>query len=100
VRKGERLSSLVSRAGGFTANAYLKAAQFTRASTQKAQQEAIDKLIEDLELEVAQKAQAGAVLDKEDIEANKELLSARRSLIAQLRKAKAKGRVVIRLMSS
>ncbi len=98
VRKGERLSSLVSRAGGFTANSYLKAAQFTRASTQKAQQEAIDKMIEDLEMEVAQKAQAGgAALDKEDIEANKELLNARRSLIAQLRKAKAKGRVVIRL---
>ena len=98
VRKGERLSSLISRAGGFTANSYLKAAQFNRASTQKTQQEAIDKLIEELELEVAQKAQAGgAAPDKEDIEANKELLLARRSLIAQLRKAKAKGRVVIRL---
>jgi protein involved in polysaccharide export with SLBB domain len=97
ARKGERLSSVISRAGGFKKDAYIKAAQFTRVSTQKSQQEAIDKLIEDLELEVAQKSQAGAVLDKEDIEANKELLNARRALIAQLRKAKAKGRVVIRL---
>jgi protein involved in polysaccharide export with SLBB domain len=96
--KGERLSSLVTRAGGFTPSAYLKAAQFTRASTQKSQQEAIDKMIEQLEVEVAQKAQeVGGVLDKEDVEANKEVLAARRSLIEQLKKAKAKGRVVIRL---
>jgi len=98
VRKRERLSSLLSRAGGFTQDAYLKAARFTRASTQKTQQEAIDKLVSDLELEVAQKSQAvSGVLDKEDVEANKELLSARRSLIEQLRKTKAMGRVVIRL---
>ncbi len=98
VRKGESLSSLLDRAGGFTPDAYLKAAQFTRVSTQKTQQEAIDRLISDLELEIAQKAQAaGGALDKEDVEANKELVSVRRSLIEQLRKAKAKGRVVMRV---
>jgi protein involved in polysaccharide export with SLBB domain len=99
VRKGERLSSILERAGGFTPDAYLKGAQFTRLSTQKTQQEAIDKLIEELELEVAQKAQSTSVLDKEDLEANKELLTARRALIGQLKKTKAKGRVVIRLAS-
>ncbi len=97
MRRGERLSTLIGRAGGFTQDAYIKAAQFTRASTQKTQQEAIDKLIEELELEVAQKAQTLPALDKEDIEMNKELVSARRGLIAQLKKAKAKGRVIIRL---
>jgi protein involved in polysaccharide export with SLBB domain len=98
MRKGERLSSLIGRAGGFTPDAYIKAAQFTRVSTQKAQQEAIDKLISDLELEVAQRAQeAGGALDREDIEANREVMNARRAVIEQLRKAKARGRVVIRL---
>jgi len=101
VRKGERLSSVIERAGGFTEDAYLRAAQFTRVSTQKAQQEAIDKLISDLELEVAQKSQelSGALgtMDQQDLEASKQLLTARRSLIDQLRKAKARGRVVIRL---
>ncbi|MBM2828167.1 MAG: polysaccharide export outer membrane protein, partial [Actinobacteria bacterium] len=38
VRKGERLSSVIERAGGFTTDAYIKAAQFTRISTQKTQQ--------------------------------------------------------------
>jgi protein involved in polysaccharide export with SLBB domain len=98
VQKGERLSSVIQRAGGFTKDAYLKAAQFTRASTQKTQQEAIDKLIEDLELEVAQKGQqVSGALDKEDLEANKELLASRRALIAQLKKTRAKGRVIIHL---
>jgi len=101
AKKGERLSSLIARAGGFTKDAYLKAAQFTRASTQKTQQEAIDKLIEDLELEVAQKSQQiGGALDKEDLEANKEMVASRRALIAQLKKTRAKGRVIIRLADS
>ena len=96
--KGERLGSVIERAGGFTKDAYLKAAQFTRASTQKTQQEAIDKLIEDLEMEVAQKGQqVSGALDKEDVEANRELVASRRALIAQLRKTRAKGRVIIRL---
>jgi len=98
AKKGERLSSLITRAGGFTKDAYLKAALFTRVSTQKSQQEAIDKLIDDLELEVAQKGQqVSGSLDKEDVEANRELVASRRALIAQLKKARAKGRVIIHL---
>ncbi len=98
AKKGERLSSVITRAGGFTKDAYLKAALFSRASTQRTQQEAIDKLIEDLELEVAQKGQqVGGSLDKEDIDANRELLASRRALIAQLKKTRAKGRVIIHL---
>ena len=98
ARKGERLSSVIAQAGGYTKDAYLKAAIFTRVSTQKTQQEAIDKLIDDLELEVARKGQQVAgVLDKEDVEANKELVASRRALIEQLKKIRAKGRVIIRL---
>jgi len=101
ANKGERLSSLIARAGGFTKDAYLKAALFTRVSTQKTQQEAIDKLIDDLELEVAQKGQqvTGAI-DKEDLEANKELIASRRAIISQLKKTRAKGRVIINLADS
>ena len=101
AHKRERLSSVIERAGGFTNSAYLKAAQFTRLSSQRTQQEAIDKLIDDLEVEVAQKAQqVSGALDREDVEANKQLLEARRALIAQLKKARAKGRIVIRLTSA
>jgi polysaccharide export outer membrane protein len=98
VAKGERLGSLIARAGGFTDDAYLRGAHFSRESTRASQQAAIDKLVEELELEIAQKAQdVGAALDKEDVDSNRQLLAARRSLIAQLKKAKATGRVIIRL---
>jgi protein involved in polysaccharide export with SLBB domain len=100
ARKGERLGSLVERAGGFTTNSYLKAAQFTRISTQRSQQEAIDRLTEELELEVSQKAQAAGALDKEDVEANREVMNARRALIEQLKKIKAKGRVILQIADS
>jgi polysaccharide biosynthesis/export protein len=101
ARKGERLSSVIARAGGFTKDAYLKAAVFSRVSTQKTQQEAIEKLIEDLELEVAQKGQqVSGALDKEDLESNRELVASRRAIIAQLKKTRAKGRVIIHLADS
>ena len=98
ARKGERLSSLIERAGGFTRDAYLRGAVFVRASAQRTQQAAIEKLIGDLELQVAQQAQqVGGVIDKEDLEAKKELQAARQALVAQLKTVKAKGRVIIRL---
>jgi protein involved in polysaccharide export with SLBB domain len=98
ARKGERLSSVIERAGGYTADAYMKAGVFTRVSTQKTQQEAIEKLIEELETSIAEKGQEiGAALDREDLESNKQLLEARRALVTQLRKTKAQGRVIVRL---
>ncbi|MCL1926188.1 MAG: SLBB domain-containing protein [Syntrophorhabdaceae bacterium] len=98
AQKGERLSSVIRRAGGYTNGAYIKAAVFTRVSTQEAQQEAIDKMIEELEIAVAEKAQeVGAALSREDVESNRQLLEARRGLLAQLKKVKAQGRVIIKL---
>jgi polysaccharide export outer membrane protein len=98
ARKGERLSAVLSRAGGFTADAYLRAAQFSRESTRASQQAAIDRLVEELELSIAEKAQeARAGFDREDIEYNRDLMAARKSLVQQLRQAKANGRVIVQL---
>jgi hypothetical protein len=77
---------------GFTKGAYLKAAVFTRASAQKTQREAI-KLIEDLELEERRGQQAGGP-GQGGYRGEQELL-ARRALIVQLKKTRAKGRVII-----
>jgi protein involved in polysaccharide export with SLBB domain len=98
ARKGERLSSVIERAGGYTKDAYLNAGVFTRVSTRKTQQEAIDRLIEELEISISEKGQeVSAALDKEDVESNKQLMEARRSLVSQLRKVRAKGRVIVHL---
>jgi protein involved in polysaccharide export with SLBB domain len=100
LRKEERLSSLIQRAGGFTDNAYLRGAVFTRESIKKAQQDRLNELIKQMEIEVAHyaSAEAQAALSKEDVAAQSEFLAAQRALVAKLREARATGRVVISLL--
>src|SRR3990170_2925522 len=99
ARKGERLNSILSRAGGFTKDAFLKGAVYTRLSVQERQQELIHRTAEQLEQEVARMAARGgaAALDREDVEAQRQILEARRLLLSRLRQVRAQGRVVIRL---
>src|SRR3970040_2379412 len=69
ARKGERLSSILRRAGGFTKDAFLKGAVFTRVSVQKRQQEVIDRTVEQLEQEVSRVAarEGAPALEKADL---------------------------------
>ncbi|HDP16397.1 MAG TPA: hypothetical protein ENN16_00915, partial [Candidatus Omnitrophica bacterium] len=46
IRKGERLSSLIERAGGFTDDAFLEGAVFTRKSIKEAQEKLREKFVE------------------------------------------------------
>ena len=46
IVRGERLGSLLQRAGGFTDNAYLRGAVFTRRSVQEAQERRLDQLLQ------------------------------------------------------
>ena len=99
ARKGERLSSILKRAGGFTKDAFLRGAIFTRLSVQKRQQELIDRTIEQLEQEIARTSmkETAAALDKEDTETQKQVLETRKLLLARLRTVQAQGRIIIRL---
>ena len=49
IGPGERLSSLIERAGGFSLNAYTRGAIFTRESVKKAQQQQIDEMVQRFE---------------------------------------------------
>ncbi len=97
VRKDETLSSLIERAGGFKEDAYLKGAVFTRESVRIVQQERINKLIEDLEHRIAsqESGEIVGIIDPEDIRLQKEILTARRTLLEKLKTVRAKGRIVI-----
>jgi protein involved in polysaccharide export with SLBB domain len=99
ARKGERLGSILRRAGGFKQGAFLKGAVYTRVSVQKRQQELIDRTVLQLEQEVARTSakEAGAALDREDVEAQKQVFEARKELLSRLRLARAQGRIIIRL---
>jgi len=99
ARKRERLSSIIERAGGFTKDAFLKGAVYTRVSVQERQQELITRTVEQLEQEVARTAakEGATALDVEDVAAQKQILEARKLLLDRLKRVRAQGRVVIRL---
>jgi protein involved in polysaccharide export with SLBB domain len=101
IRKRERLSSLLERAGGFTDRAYLKGAVFTRESAKTVQQKRMDDMVRQLEqtmLSSGSQSISGS-LDSETAEMQKLSLESRKDLLTKLKAAKVDGRVVIRLES-
>jgi protein involved in polysaccharide export with SLBB domain len=101
LRRGETLSSLIERAGGYTDRAYLKGAIFSRESAKAVQQQRMDELVRQIEETVlvdTDRAIGGAV-DEENIKTAELRLKAKRELLSKLRAARIDGRVVIRLAS-
>lgn len=101
IRKGETLSSLVERAGGYTPKAYLRGASFTRASVRDLQQRQLNEVIDRLEQEMLSSSAAGveAAMDEETAKIEQAALKGRMALIGKMRAAKAQGRISIRLSS-
>lgn len=99
IKKGETLSSLLSRAGGFTDKAYTKGAFFTRESVKTSQRENLNQALDRLEAEMlaTQSQQARSSVDREDAEQQKVNISQQQALVAKLRTVDPLGRVVIHL---
>ena len=99
--KGERLSSVIERAGGFTEHAYLKGAFFTRESARRIQEERIKGFIDRLEEDIltAQARLAEASVSGADAKGLEQSLAAKRELLRKTRAAQVTGRVVIALDS-
>jgi polysaccharide biosynthesis/export protein len=94
---GETVRHLVERVGGFTPDAYLYGAEFTRESVRVDQQKGLDQLIEKLEEDISRNALATAGVSPEEIADNRARLEAQRQLVGKLREVKATGRVVLDL---
>lgn len=99
IRKGEKLSSLIVRAGGFTDKAYLEGASFTRASVQRLQQIQLDEAIDRLQRQIFTKSANATqtALTPEDALQQKSALEQRNALIEKMKTARAKGRVTLQL---
>ena len=52
IRKGEKLSSVIERAGGYTNNAYLRGAYFTRESVRQSQQQNLNDMADRIAREI------------------------------------------------
>jgi protein involved in polysaccharide export with SLBB domain len=101
VQKGERLSSVLRRAGGFTQNAYLRGAVFTRPSVKAAQENRLQELLREEEQVLLTTSAAGseAALSAEEVQAQRQALAFRRDLLSRLRTVQPDGRIVVRLQS-
>ncbi len=99
VRKGERLSSLIKRAGGFTEKAYLRGVVFTRESVKDLQQQQLNEMIDRLEMELLSAGSAAVATATSPDEAKILQMEneQKRRFLARLRAVKAKGRITIKL---
>jgi polysaccharide biosynthesis/export protein len=98
ISDGEKLSSVLDRAGGFTDRAFLKGSLFTRASLRKTEQEQLEaflKLQEQRMLAAASAVVVGA--DKEEIASQQQQLQARREMLRLLASKVVVGRMVVHL---
>ncbi len=92
IRRGEKLSSLIARAGGLTDLASPEGAIFVRADLRLREQQQIAELANRLESEV----ESAAAASQEDAG---EYSAARQALLDQVKKTEATGRLVIDLKS-
>lgn len=101
IRRGEILSSLIERAGGYTERAYLKGAVFTRESAREIQRRRLDQLIKQIEESVLASTEEaiGGAVDAQTVQSQQAALGAKRELLAKLRASEITGRVVVRLGS-
>jgi len=99
VARGERLSSVIERAGGYTERAYLRGARFLRRSVRENQQKRMDEIVVRTEKEILQKQASLSSLaaSRDELDATKASLEGLMKSVELMKTLKAEGRVVIRL---
>ncbi len=106
IIQGERLSSVLKRAGGFTEEAYPKGAVFIREQLRRQQQEELDRFIKTQEetlLNEAARTTAGAAelsgSGKDEAALQQQTLQQRRQLLELLKSRIVLGRLVVKVDS-
>ncbi len=99
VARGEKLSSVIARAGGYTERAYLRGAKFERRSVRETQQLRMNEIVARTEKEILQKqvALSSVSSSRDELEATKAALDGLMKNVERMKTMKAEGRVVIRL---
>ncbi|KAF0155932.1 MAG: polysaccharide export periplasmic protein [Syntrophaceae bacterium] len=99
IRKGEKLSNLIERAGGYTQHAYLRGAYFTRERVRELQQKGLEEMTDRMERDLlsAGTEQISKAASIEELGAKKGEMEQRKLFIENLKKVKATGRMTIYL---
>ena len=100
ILRHERLSDVLTRAGGFTRESYLRGAYFTRTSVKNKQKKELAELIQSLEIEMASLSagENGAMFSDEAIRNRAYLMAAQNTLVQKLKQKKPSGRVILSLL--
>jgi protein involved in polysaccharide export with SLBB domain len=96
IQPGETLHSVIDRAGGFTAYAFVEGSVFTRTELKVREQEQLDRLADRLRTDIAEVALMGVRAQQGSAPS---AISIGETLLHQLSVAKAVGRLVIDLKS-
>ncbi len=101
IRKGEQISSLIQRAGGFTKSAYIKGAVFKREEVREIQQRQLGEMIDRLEQQLVSVStkQVATATSAEEAQIIQHEVEQRRQFINKLRTVKAEGRLTLELTS-
>lgn len=99
IVKGEALSSVLRRAGGYTDRSYLRGTFFARESLKEHQRQRILQLIAEEEEQIARVSadMARGALGAEDVLAAESILQTRQELVNKLKELPVSGRMVIAL---
>jgi polysaccharide biosynthesis/export protein len=97
IRPGERLSSLLRRAGGLLPTAYPRAAVFERIEVRELQQTSRQELIERLEQESTVVKTSASTSGTEEAALQQAAIQQRQRVLDALRRAPVSGRLVIHL---
>jgi len=99
IIRGEKISSVIQRAGGYTDKAYLKGAKFTRKSVREMQQKRMDEIIARTEKDILQKQYSvtSVASSKEELESTQAALASLLKSLDRLKTMRAEGRIVIRI---
>lgn len=98
IEEGESLSTLLKRVGGFTDQAYLRAAVFSRESVRQEQERQKEELAQRMDFELAAQQQIASDVRDASLRAQQEsALESAKRLMQKFKSAESTGRIVIRL---
>lgn len=99
IQKGEKLSDVIRRAGGYTSNAYLRGAYFTRESVRQIQQQRLDHLAGRIQRDLF--PPGSTVIPKEanteQIKVLEDEIRLKKRFVEYIKSLKANGRLTVRL---
>jgi polysaccharide biosynthesis/export protein len=100
IKKGTTITALLDRAGGFTDDAYIRGAVFTREEVRKNRREQMDEMIDQIEMELLAPRSLPAEATQADMRAEEMNLARKREFIAKLKAIEPDGRMVISLQDA